>query len=78
MLEEICQSSYLMPGGKGSYQFLFYIRKFLPEEKVWMYITQLVLALHACHNHGETGVPGNGKGRHKAVLHRDLKPANGT
>lgn len=40
-------------------------KEYIPEEVVWKILTQLVLALHECHNHKE------GK-----ILHRDIKPSN--
>ncbi|PAA78509.1 hypothetical protein BOX15_Mlig003906g2 [Macrostomum lignano] len=40
--------------------------KYIPEQQIWKWLTQLSLALRCCHC--RQGV--------KAVLHRDLKPAN--
>ncbi|PAA78510.1 hypothetical protein BOX15_Mlig013584g1, partial [Macrostomum lignano] len=41
-------------------------KKYIPEQQIWKWLTQLSLALRCCHC--RQGV--------KAVLHRDLKPAN--
>lgn len=40
-------------------------KELIPEEIIWKIFTQLVLALHECHNHKD------GK-----ILHRDIKPSN--
>ncbi|KAN0064680.1 hypothetical protein ACQY0O_002310 [Thecaphora frezii] len=61
----------------------------IPEETIWSYIAQLVVALDACHYHGDFTVASianddrtdwnsiavdHNQGR--AILHRDLKPEN--
>ncbi|KAJ6607471.1 kinase-like domain-containing protein [Mycena sp. CBHHK59/15] len=56
----------------------------IPEDAVWGYFMQILLALNHCHNtggHGRTGSAGNageldGKERRAQILHRDLKPDN--
>ena len=40
-------------------------KEYIPEEKIWKILIQLLLALNECHNHKE------GK-----ILHRDIKPSN--
>ncbi|KAJ7933662.1 kinase-like domain-containing protein, partial [Mycena leptocephala] len=40
----------------------------IPEDEVWRYLTQILLALKYCHN------PKKGESQ---ILHRDLKPSNG-
>ena len=40
-------------------------RKYLPEDMIWVILSQVLLALQVCHNRKE------GK-----ILHRDLKPGN--
>lgn len=59
----------------------------IPEDMIWNYFMQILLALHHCHHphgHGRSisggGVPGmdaEGKDRRAQILHRDLKPDNG-
>lgn len=46
----------------------------LEEEVIWSYLSQMVLALDACHN----GLPQSqdSKGKTTPILHRDLKPEN--
>ena len=46
--------------------------KYLPEETIWHYFLQLLLALQYCH---EPKQDGNNAGHQ--ILHRDLKPDNG-
>ncbi|KII86009.1 hypothetical protein PLICRDRAFT_114968 [Plicaturopsis crispa FD-325 SS-3] len=52
----------------------------IPEDTVWNYFMQILLALHYCHHPGEPnaratkGAQG-GKKRHQ-ILHRDIKPDN--
>ncbi|KAJ7281578.1 kinase-like protein [Mycena rebaudengoi] len=56
----------------------------IPEDAVWGYFMQILLALNHCHNtggHGRTGSAGSasdleGKERRAQILHRDLKPDN--
>ncbi|BGP17029.1 hypothetical protein JCM10213_000335 [Rhodosporidiobolus nylandii] len=43
----------------------------LPEDVVWQYFTQILLALHDCHS--EVDKQGN---RKTVILHRDIKPEN--
>ena len=57
----------------------------IPEDTVWNYFMQILLALNYCHHppvHGRTsgGTEGDdGKEARRAqILHRDLKPDNGT
>ena len=56
----------------------------IPEDTVWSYFMQLLLALNHCHHpngHGRTGTStsdgGDGKEKRPQILHRDLKPDNG-
>ncbi len=55
----------------------------IPEETVWHYFMQILLALHYCHHpngntrSGISGGDGEGKERRAPILHRDLKPDNG-
>lgn len=57
----------------------------IPEESIWNYFLQILLALNYCHHpngHGRTSSVGgvgneDGKERRPQVLHRDLKPDNG-
>ncbi|KAJ7091329.1 kinase-like domain-containing protein [Mycena belliarum] len=56
----------------------------IPEDAVWGYFMQILLALNHCHNtggHGRTASAGSaneidGKDRRAQILHRDLKPDN--
>ncbi|OCH88656.1 kinase-like protein [Obba rivulosa] len=52
----------------------------IPEDTVWNYFMQLLLALNHCHhpnNPGRTSsTEGDGKERRAQILHRDLKPDN--
>jgi NIMA (never in mitosis gene a)-related kinase len=61
----------------------------IPEETVWNYFMQILLALHHCHHPNGHARNGSGSGlggametdsgeRRTQVLHRDLKPDNGT
>ena len=47
--------------------------RLLPEETVWSYFYQLLLALQHCHC---PGIGADGPKRQQ-ILHRDLKPENG-
>lgn len=47
-------------------------RRYLTEETVWTYLTQITLALKDCH--AEKDKDGHNK---NIILHRDLKPDNG-
>ena len=59
----------------------------IPEDTIWSYFMQILLALHHCHHpngHGRSGsgvgvvgFDADGKGRRAPILHRDLKPDNG-
>jgi len=60
----------------------------IPEETIWNYFMQILLALHHCHHpngHARSGGGTSGGGametdsgeRRTQVLHRDLKPDNG-
>ncbi|KAI8992906.1 kinase-like domain-containing protein [Trametes punicea] len=55
----------------------------IPEDTVWNYFMQILLALNHCHhpngNHGRTssaGTEADAKERRAQILHRDLKPDN--
>ncbi|KAI9061723.1 kinase-like protein [Trametes sanguinea] len=55
----------------------------IPEDTVWNYFMQILLALNHCHHpngsHGRTssaGTDADGKERRAQILHRDLKPDN--
>ncbi|PBK97889.1 kinase-like protein [Armillaria gallica] len=56
----------------------------IPEDTVWNYFMQILLALHHCHHpnangHGRSGSTGSTDGdkeRRAQILHRDLKPDN--
>ncbi|KAF8882005.1 kinase-like domain-containing protein [Infundibulicybe gibba] len=59
----------------------------IPEDTIWNYFMQILLALHHCHHpngHGRSSSAGNiantldsdGKERRAQILHRDLKPDN--
>ncbi|KAI0779573.1 kinase-like domain-containing protein [Fomes fomentarius] len=57
--------------------------RLIPEDTVWNYFMQILLALNYCHHpnggHGRTssiGTEGDGKERRAQILHRDLKPDN--
>lgn len=47
-------------------------RQWIPEDKIWSFLTQLTLALSECHS--EVDSTGD---RKNVILHRDLKPDNG-
>ena len=59
----------------------------IPEETIWSYFMQILLALNYCHHpngHGRSSSVGGsgsvedgGKERRPQILHRDLKPDNG-
>jgi serine/threonine protein kinase len=62
----------------------------IPEDTIWNYFLQIVLALHHCHHPnghgrsasgssgtGSSGLDADGKDRRAQILHRDLKPDNG-
>ncbi|KAK0201632.1 kinase-like domain-containing protein [Desarmillaria ectypa] len=56
----------------------------IPEDTIWNYFMQILLALHHCHHpnangHGRSGSTGSMDGdkeRRAQILHRDLKPDN--
>ncbi|TFK62958.1 kinase-like protein [Pluteus cervinus] len=55
----------------------------LPEDTIWNYFLQILLALHQCHHPNGNGRSGSGVGlgddgkdRRAQILHRDLKPDN--
>ena len=60
----------------------------IPEDAIWNYFMQILLALHHCHHpngHGRSGSIGSGVGatgadgkeKRAQILHRDIKPDNG-
>jgi NIMA (never in mitosis gene a)-related kinase 2 len=59
----------------------------IPEDTVWNYFMQILLALHYCHHPnghvrsgsgaGQSSGSDDGKDRRAQILHRDLKPDNG-
>lgn len=51
----------------------------LPEDTVWSYFYQLLLALQHCHcpNSKSTDSSGSDGSKRQQILHRDLKPENG-
>ena len=57
--------------------------RLIPEETVWHYFMQILLALHYCHHpnsnsrSGSSAGDGESKERSAPILHRDLKPDNG-
>lgn len=59
--------------------------KLIPEDTIWSYFMQILLALSHCHHptsggHGRTSSTGSTSeegGRRAQILHRDLKPDNG-
>ncbi|TRM60001.1 kinase-like domain-containing protein [Schizophyllum amplum] len=54
----------------------------IPEDTIWNYFLQILLALHHCHHphgherSGSNGLDGDGRERRAQILHRDLKPDN--
>ncbi|TFY79583.1 hypothetical protein EWM64_g4429 [Hericium alpestre] len=54
----------------------------IPEDTIWNYFMQILLALHHCHHpnghsrSGSNGSDGEGRERRAQILHRDLKPDN--
>ena len=58
--------------------------RLIPEETIWHYFMQILLALHYCHHpNGNSRSVGSvadveGQERRAQILHRDLKPDNGT
>ncbi|THH18650.1 hypothetical protein EW146_g2366 [Bondarzewia mesenterica] len=53
----------------------------IPEDTIWNYFMQILLALHHCHHpngHSRSGSGSDGEGsyRRAQILHRDLKPDN--
>ena len=54
--------------------------RLIPEETVWHYFMQILLALHYCHHPNANPRSGGSgpEGERKApILHRDIKPDNG-
>lgn len=60
--------------------------RLLPEDTIWNYFMQILLALHHCHHpngHGRSGsgssgtFDADGKEKRSQILHRDIKPDNG-
>ena len=55
----------------------------IPEDTIWNYFMQILLALHHCHHpnghsrSGSSGEEGENGHRRAQILHRDLKPDNG-
>jgi NIMA (never in mitosis gene a)-related kinase len=55
----------------------------IPEDTIWNYFMQTLLALHHCHHpngpvrSGSGGSDNEGKEKRAQILHRDLKPDNG-
>ncbi|OAX38006.1 kinase-like protein [Rhizopogon vinicolor AM-OR11-026] len=51
----------------------------VPEDTIWNYFMQILLALNYCHHPGSrivSGTEGNAKEKQSQILHRDLKPDN--
>ena len=52
--------------------------RLLPEDTVWSYFLQLLLALQQCHcPNAKSGEEGGVENKRQQILHRDLKPENG-
>ena len=64
--------------------------RLIPEDTIWSYFLQILLALQLCHHpngHGRSGsgttntltggFDADGKEKRPQILHRDLKPDNG-
>lgn len=52
--------------------------RLLPEDAVWSYFLQLLLALQHCHcPNSKSGEEGGTENKRQQILHRDLKPENG-
>jgi NIMA (never in mitosis gene a)-related kinase len=52
----------------------------VPEDTIWHYFLQILLALNYCHqpgSHGRIGGGTEGDAKRPPILHRDLKPDNG-
>lgn len=51
--------------------------RLVPEDTIWHYFMQILLALQHCHHPPCQGKDGEGRERRPQILHRDLKPDNG-
>ncbi|KAL4064194.1 kinase-like domain-containing protein [Scleroderma yunnanense] len=50
--------------------------RLVPEDTIWHYFMQILLALQHCHHPPNQGKEGEGRERRPQILHRDLKPDN--
>lgn len=51
--------------------------RLVPEDTIWHYFMQILLALQHCHHPPTQGKDSEGRERRPQILHRDLKPDNG-